>query len=114
MIARIKSPDGEFSFQKIFKIFVACINPRSFQGLSQQNKEPRFIERQNARLETVLKRLVLGTTFEKEGWKKLIPTRNIFTILHLDIDDYEIRLEKIKKINFQVIYFSLKLMEIIC
>ena len=34
LIKEIKNPDSEFSYTNFFKIFVSCVNPRSFQGLS--------------------------------------------------------------------------------
>ena len=63
--------------------------------------------RQFAALTTVIKRLVLGTTFEIEGWKRILPAREIFKKLSLNIDDYELKMEKIEKIDFEVRFYSL-------
>ena len=102
IIREMKKPYGEYSYEKFMKIFVACVNPRSFQGVSSQRNEQKFTEKQFANLETVIKRLVLGTTFETEGWKRLLPAREIFKKLSLKIDDYKLKMEKVKKIDFEV------------
>ena len=108
LIKEIEKPDGEFSYQKFFKIFISCVNPRSFQGLSKLRREEKFTQSQFANLETVIKRLVFGTTFEIEGWKRLLPAREIFKKLALDIDDYELKMEKIEKVDFEVRLFLIK------
>ena len=102
ILSEIQKPDGTCSYQRFFKIFVSCVNPRSFQGLSNLKDEETFINRQFADLETVIKRLVFGTTFEIEGWKRLLPAREIFKKLSLNIDYYQLEMAKIEKIDFEV------------
>ena len=102
IITEIKKSDGKFPFKDFFKVFVACVNPRSFQGLAHLKNEEKFIERQFAELETVIKRLVLGTTFEIEGWKRILPARDIFNELSLDINDFELEMKKVDKADFEV------------
>ena len=102
ILSEIHKPDGTCSYQRFFKIFVSCVNPRSFQGLSNLKDEETFINRQFADLETVIKRLVFGTTFEIEGWKRLLPAREIFKKLSLNIDYYQLEMAKIEKIDFEV------------
>ena len=104
ILTEIKLPNGEFNFQKFLKIFLACVNPRCFHGLSQLNSEKKFLDQQMANLKTVIKRLVFGTTFEIEGWKRLLPAREIFEKLSLDIDNYELKMETVEKNEFEVLY----------
>ena len=107
LIKEIKKPTGEFCYANFLKIFVSCVNPRSFQGLSNVKDGGNFIEKQFAGLETVIKRLVLGTTFEIEGWKRLLPARAIFK--ELSLNDYKLKMEKIEKIDFEVRFYFIKL-----
>jgi hypothetical protein len=60
------------------------------------------MDKQFADLETVIKRLVFGTTFEIHGWKRLLPAREIFKILSFNIDDYNLKMGKVEKIDFEV------------
>ena len=108
LIKEIKKPTGELCYANFLKIFVSCVNPRSFQGLSNIKDGRNFIEKQFAGLETVIKRLVLGTTFEIEGWKRLLAARDIFKQLYLNIDDYQLKMEKIDKIDFEVRFYLIR------
>jgi hypothetical protein len=46
---------------------------------------------------------VKRTTFEKEGWKRMLPTEQLFAQVGLDISNYELELKKVNKPDFQVI-----------
>ena len=60
------------------------------------------IEHQTAVLEIVLQRLAKRTTFEIEGWKRILAIRDIFNELNLDIDNYKLEIEKVEFHKFKV------------
>ena len=67
---------NEFSFHRLLTAFVTGVNPRSFTGLNT---------RQSASTETAVSRLVYRTAFEIEGWKRLIPVRDLFNDSDLEV-----------------------------
>lgn len=78
---------GRFSFYRMLTGFVGCVSPRSFGGMAGK---------QLAYLHVVVCRLVQRTVFEIEGWKRLIPVREIFAELELDINQFELSYEEVE------------------
>ena len=66
----------DFSFHRVLTAFVMGVNPRSFAGLDT---------RQSARTDIAISRLVHRTAFEIEGWKKMIPVRDLFKSVGLKV-----------------------------
>ena len=99
----ISDSNGKYSFRLFLVNFVGNVNPRSYQGLlNLVDPNLSSIERQTAVLKTVLERLVKRTTFEIEGWKRLLAIRHIFQEANLEIDNYKIEMEKIESDKFEV------------
>ena len=67
---------GDFSFHRVLTAFVMGVNPRSFAGLKTL---------QSARTDIAISRLVHRTAFEIEGWKKMIPVRDLFKSVGLKV-----------------------------
>ena len=74
-IDRINGNEG-FSFNRMLTTFLGCVNPRTFLGDEV---------RQIAMTETVIMRLIHFTAFEVEGWKRILPVRDIFHELGLEV-----------------------------
>lgn len=74
-IGRINGNE-RFSFNRMLTTFLGCVNPRTFLGDGI---------RQAAMTETVIMRLINFTAFEIEGWKRMLPVRDIFTELGLEV-----------------------------
>ena len=74
IIQRINGNE-QFSFNRMLSIFLGCVNPRSYL-------DPPKVH--TASTEMVIKRLVMKTAFEIEGWKRLLPVREIFENLNLE------------------------------
>ena len=85
--------DGKYSFKIMLSAFLGSVNPRSATASSSQA----------ARTETVVRRLVHGTVFEIAGWKRLLPIRQIFNDLELDIDNYQSNMEIVNHPNSHTI-----------
>ena len=85
MKSKIDGTD-EHSFHRMLSVFLGCVNPRSYFG--DETK-------QAAILETVISRLVNRTTFEIEGWKRIVAVRTIFKELLIKIDDYVLTSEHV-------------------
>jgi len=66
----------------MLSIFLGCVNPRSYLENSVE---------QIADTETVIQRLSSRTAFEVEGWKRLLPVREIYKALDLDLENYELK-----------------------
>ena len=100
---KICDPKSEWSFKMFLVNFVGNVNPRSYQGLLN-SISPNWsaIELQTAELRTVIDRLVRRTTFEIDGWKRILAIREIFNHLHLNIDDYKMEMETVKADKFEV------------
>jgi len=80
---------GEYSFNRMLAVFLGCISPRSYSNFSKQS----------AITETVIARLVSKTAFEIEGWKRILPVREMFEKINLKIDDFELIYEKVNHPN---------------
>ena len=95
--------NGKYSFRLFLVNFVGNVNPRSYQGLvNLVNPNLSSIEKQTAVLKTVIERLVKRTTFEIEGWKRLLAIRQIFQEVNLEIDNHAIEMEEINSSKFEV------------
>jgi len=87
------------TFRKMLTIFFSCVSPRSADGLIPgQNFKCKKIRKQTAILQTVIDRLCNGTMFEIEGWKRILPIRELFLGYGVSIDDWTL---SSKKVNFQ-------------
>ena len=84
IISGVKSKTGDLSFARMLTIFLGCVSPRSFKCSTST---------QAAYTETVIARLCSKTAFEVEGWKRILPIRNVFEKLKLKIDNYELTYE---------------------
>ena len=88
------------TFEQMLAIFIACVSPRSMDGLMpNSNYKQLKIDKQFALLETVIKRLILRTAFEVEGWKRLLPIKKLFDRFKVDSEKW--------KLNYNEIVFKL-------
>ena len=101
----IITSSGEYSFRMFLINFLGNVNPRSYQGLiSSVNPDRSRILRQSAEMKIVIERLVKRTAFEIEGWKRILPVRDIFQELDLVIDDYKLQMTEVNIDTFKVYY----------
>ena len=99
----LKKSDGIYCYRNFLVNFVANVIPRSYDGLvNPAGADPFEIEKQTAVVEVAVNRLVNRTTFEIEGWKRLLAGREIFKKLGLQIDNYKMSVKTIKSAQFQV------------
>jgi len=82
----INDQHGEHSFNNMLTVFLGCVSPRSFNSTTTS---------QSGETEKIIARLCSRTAFEIEGWKRIIPVRKIFELLKWNIDDYELKCEKV-------------------
>ena len=100
---QITTTDGKYCFRLFLVNFIGNVNPRSYQGLFKSVAPDWFsIENQTAVIKTVIERMTKRTTFEIEGWKRILAVRNVFEELKLNIDDYKMEVETVQIKDFRV------------
>ena len=100
---QITATDGKYCFRLFLVNFIGNVNPRSYQGLFKSVDPDWFsIENQTDVVKTVIERMIKRTTFETEGWKRILAVRNVFEDLKLNIDDYKMEVETVQLKDFTV------------
>jgi len=100
---QFKTTGGKYCFRLFLVNFIGNVNPRSYQGLFKLVKSDDYsILKQTAVIKTVIERMIKRTTFEIEGWKRLLSVRDLFDELKLKIDDYKMEVETVQHKDFRV------------
>ena len=91
------------NYHKSLAIWVGNVCPRSFEGLFPNCPvDSQTTSKQTAVLETAIQRLTWCTAFECNGWKRLLPIRQIFKQCKLDIDNFDLTYKKVCHQEFKV------------
>ena len=99
---QITTTDGKYSFRLFLVNFIGNVNPRSYQGLFKSvDPDDYSILKQTAVIKTVIERMTKRTTFETEGWKRILAVREVFDEFKLNIENYKMEVETV-----QIKYFT--------